>query len=170
MRSGHGLGCLPGRGGTIREEATLDQLDQAFRNPRSPAANVVERIRQWATKDAADLEPELRQRAEAHKAAATRQLGAVGEAEAKSLRRLLEEQHARIAKADAEPDDKQLSLLPELQAEAEQRRRDRRHWKTKLERMTTEIAQEPERVRRSYSIAADRVETVGLVYLWPETN
>jgi hypothetical protein len=135
--------------GTIREEATLDQLDQAFRNPRSPAADVVGRIRQWATQDAADLEPELRQRAEAHKAAATRQLAAVGEAEAKSLRRLLEEQHARIAKADAEPDDKQLSLLPELQAEAEQRRRDRRHWKAKLERMTTEIEQEPERVRRS---------------------
>jgi hypothetical protein len=37
--------------GTVREEATLDQLDHAFRNPRSPAGNVVERIREWATQD-----------------------------------------------------------------------------------------------------------------------
>ncbi|WFU56825.1 DISARM system SNF2-like helicase DrmD [Bradyrhizobium pachyrhizi] len=156
--------------GNVREEATLDQLDQAFRNPRSPAGNVVERIRQLATQDAADLEPELRQRAEAQKAAAIKQLLAVGEAEAKSLRRLLEDQHKRVARADAESDDKQLSLLPELQAEAEQRRRDRRHWKVKLEKLTTEIEQEPERVRRAYSVVADRLETIGLVYLWPETN
>jgi hypothetical protein len=44
---------------------------------------------------------------------------AVGEAEAKSLHRLLVDQRARVAKADAEPDDKQLSFLPEVEAEAE---------------------------------------------------
>jgi len=97
-------------------------------------------------------------------------LVAVGETEAKSLRRLLEDQRAKIAKADAEPDDKQLSFLPDVAAEAEQRRRDRRHWKAKLERLATDIEQEPERVRRSYSVAANRLETIGLVYLWPESN
>jgi hypothetical protein len=59
-----GRGTKPLRSfGTVREEATLDQLDQAFRNPRSPASHVVERIRQWAAHDAADLEPELQRRA-----------------------------------------------------------------------------------------------------------
>ena len=57
-----------------------------------------------------------------------------------------------------------------VEAEAEQRRRDRRHWKAKLERLATDIAQEPERVRRAYSVVADRLETIGLVYLWPESN
>jgi superfamily II DNA or RNA helicase len=156
--------------GTVREEATLDQLDHAFRRPRFPAPNIAERIQRWAAQDATDLEPELQRRAEAQKAAAIKQLVAVGEAEAKSLQRLLEDQRARIAKADAEPDDKQLSFLPDVEAEAEQRRRDRRHWKVKLDRMTTEIGREPERVRRSYTVAADRLETIGLVYLWPETN
>jgi hypothetical protein len=94
----------------------------------------------------------------------------VGETEAKSLQRLLEDQRARVAKADAEPDDLQLSFLPDVEAEAEQRRRDRRYWKAKMERLTTDIAQEPERVRRAYSVAADRLETIGLVYLWPESN
>jgi superfamily II DNA or RNA helicase len=156
--------------GTIREEATLDQLDHALRKPKSPAAQVVDRIRHWAAHDAADLEPELRQRAEAHKSAAITQLVAVGETEAKSLQRLLEDQRARIAKADAESDDRQLSFLPDVEAEAEQRRRDRRHWKVKLEKLATDIEQEPERVRRSYSVAADRLETIGIVYLWPESN
>jgi hypothetical protein len=156
--------------GTIREEATLDQLDQALRRPRSPAVHVIERIRQWAARDAADLEPELERRAEAQKLEAIKQLVVVGDAEAKSLRRLLEDQRSRIAKADAEPDDRQLSLLPEVAAEAEQRRRDRRHWKVKLERLAAEIEQEPERVRGAYSVAADRLETIGLVYLWPESN
>jgi hypothetical protein len=156
--------------GTVREEATLDQLDRALHDPRSPAASIVERIRRWAAHDASDLEPELRRRAEAQKSAAIKQLLAVGEAEAKSLRRLLEDQRARVAKADAEPDDKQLTFLPELQAEAEQRRRDRRHWKTKLERLTADMELEPDRVRRAYTVAADRLETIGLVYLWPVSN
>ena len=156
--------------GTIREEATLDQLDQALRKPKSPPPNVAARIRQWAAQDATDLEVELKRRAEVQKSAAIRQLIEVGETEAKSLQRLLEDQRARVAKADAEPDDLQLSFLPELEAEAEQRRRDRRYWKAKLERLATDIAQEPERVRRAYSVAADRLETIGLVYLWPESN
>jgi hypothetical protein len=82
----------------------------------------------------------------------------------------LQEQHARVGKADAEPDDQQLSFLPDVVAEAEQRRRDRRHWKVKLERLATDIEQELERVRRGYSVVADRLETIGLVYLWPESN
>jgi hypothetical protein len=167
--AGHGTKPLKPFG-TIREEATLDQLDQAFRKPKSPAGRVVERVRQWAAQDAADLQPELQRRAETQKLEASKQLVAVGEAEAKSLKRLLEDQRARIAKADAEPDDRQLSFLPDVEAEAEQRRRDRRHWKAKLERLATDIEQEPARVRGAYSVAADRLETIGLVYLWPESN
>lgn len=154
--------------GTIREEATLEQLDKAFANPSEPALQIIERIRQWAAQDATDLEVELRRRAEAQKAEAIKDLIALGEAEAKSLQRLLEDQRARIAKADAAPEDTQLSLFPD--AEAEQYRRDRRRWKGKLEKLTIDIAQEPERVRQSYSVVADRLETIGLVYLWPESN
>ena len=161
-RSSHSAPCGKKR------PSTSSTRRSAIRDFRLPT--IAERIRRWAAQDAADLEPELQRRAEAQKAAAIKQLLAVGEAEAKSLQRLLEDQRARIAKADAEPDDRQLSFLPDVEAEAEQRRRDRRHWKAKLERLTTDIEQEPERVRRSYSVAADRLETIGLVYLWPETN
>ena len=62
----------------------------------------------------------------------------------------------------------QLTLFDD--AEAEQRRRDRRRWKAKLEKLAKDIAEEPERVRAGYDVVADRLETIGLVYLWPEGN
>jgi hypothetical protein len=154
--------------GAVREGATLEQLDQAFRNPREPPKQIVDRVRKWAAHDAQDLEPELRRRAEARKADAERDLANVGEAEAKAIRRLLEEQRARVAKAEAEPEDPQLSLFENT--EAEQRRRDRRRWKAKLERLAKDIDNEPPRVRAGYNVVADRLETIGLVYLWPEGN
>jgi hypothetical protein len=143
-----------------------DQLRHSRCHP--PPVHVVARIRQWAAQDGPDLEPELRRRADAHKAEAIKDLAALGEMEAKSLRRLLDNQRNRLAKADAEPEDRQLSFFSD--AEAEQRRRDRRHWKAKLDRLATDIEHEPERVRQSYSVVADRLEIVGLVYLWPEGN
>ena len=60
--------------------------------------------------------------------------------------------------------------MPDVAAEAEQRRRDRRHWKAKLQRLASEIEEEPGRVRAGYYVVADRLETIGLVYLWPEGN
>jgi hypothetical protein len=110
----------------------------------------------------------LRRRAEARKAEAIRDLAAVGDGEARAIRRLLEDQRARVAKADAAPEDLQLTLFDE--AEAEQRRRDRRRWKAKLEKLAKDVAEEPERVRGGYNVVADRLETIGLVYLWPEGN
>lgn len=47
-----------------REAATLVQLEEAFRTARVPARQIVDRIRQYAAQDAADLEPELRVRAD----------------------------------------------------------------------------------------------------------
>lgn len=154
--------------GPTREAATLAQLEEAFRAARVPPQNIVDRIRRYAAQDVADLEPELRARADEAKAAAMKDLARIAETEANSLRRLLEEQRARIAKADAEPDEKQMSFLPEIAEEIEQRRRDRRHWKAKLERLASEIETGPQRVRESYTVVADRLETIGLVYLWSE--
>ncbi len=154
--------------GSIREEATLDQLQTALANPRPPPPGVTGRIRGWAAKDAADLESELHSRAAAQREAVIKHLSARGEAEANALRRLLQDQHDRVGKAEAQPDSPQLALFPD--EEAEQRRRERTHWRRKLVSLTEQIATEPARVRDSYTIRADRIETVGLLYLWPETG
>lgn len=151
------------------EEATLDQLEQALRENRTPTSAIVERLRASAIRDAGDLEPELSRRAEARRAEVAGELVAVGEQEAEALRKLLVDQRERIAKREAAFDDRQLSLEFD-QVEAEQARRDRRRWQAKYERLAREIATEPERVRSSYDVVADRLEIVGLVHLWPKSN
>jgi len=43
-------------------------------------------------------------------------------------------------------------------------------WSTRLELFNRDIKHEPKRIREFYEVRATRVEPVGLVYLWPETN
>jgi len=151
------------------EEATLDQLEQALRDNRSPPPPTVDRLRASALRDAADLEPELTRRADARRKEVIHELVAVGEEEADALRKLLVDQRDRIAKCEAAFDDRQLSLEFD-QVEAEQVRRDRRRWQAKFDRLARDIAAEPERVRRGYDVVADRLEIVGLMHLWPRSN
>ena len=43
-------------------------------------------------------------------------------------------------------------------------------WRRRLEQFTRDLEREPQRIRDFYEVRAKRVEPVGLVYLWPETN
>jgi superfamily II DNA or RNA helicase len=164
-----------GRKGALRpfgergEEATLDQLEQALRENRTPPRATVERLAASAVRDAGDLEPELRRRAKARQQVVAGELAAIGEQEAEALRKLLADQRKRIAAREAKFDDRQLTLELD-RAEAEQVRRDRRRWQGKYDRLAKEIETEPERVRRGYDVVADRLEIVGLVHLWPKSN
>jgi hypothetical protein len=153
--------------GTAGETTTMAQLEQALRDPRRAPTVATERVRSWAAKDAGDLEPELHRRAREMREEVKVELAARGDAQAASLHELLVQQRGKIETEDAKPDDPQLSLFNE---EAEQRRRDRAHWKRKLQELDDEIAGEPARVRDSYAVRADRVEVVGLLYLWPASN
>ena len=45
-----------------------------------------------------------------------------------------------------------------------------RAWRLRLEQFDHDLASEPDRIRDFYQVRARRVEPVGLVYLWPETN
>ena len=45
-----------------------------------------------------------------------------------------------------------------------------RAWRTRLEQFHRDIEAEPARLRRFYEVHAQRVEPIGLVYLWPESN
>ena len=45
-----------------------------------------------------------------------------------------------------------------------------RSWRIRLEQFDRDLEQEPQRIRDFYEVRATRIEPVGLVYLWPETN
>ena len=152
------------------EETTLDQLEDALRDTRRPPAMALARVRALAHKDIEDLAPDLKQRAEQRIEQVKRDLVTNGEREANSLRQLLEAQRDRIRKAQSGFDPNQLMLPGVADEERRQREADRRHWAVRLERLERELADEPVRVRACYEVRADRLEPVGLVYLWPVTG
>ena len=45
-----------------------------------------------------------------------------------------------------------------------------RSWRTRLEQFERDLETEPDRIRDFYEVRATRLEPVGMVYLWPESN
>ncbi|HRQ82572.1 MAG TPA: helicase-related protein, partial [Azospirillaceae bacterium] len=156
--------------GASGEETTMDQLQDALRQARDPLTGVIERIRPYTPKDAADLRPELERRAASRLAAVTKDLAARGEEEANALAALLSSQADRIVKAVKGYDPRQFALPLILEEERRQKERERRRWDERLAEIERERATEPARVRDSYAPVAHRLEPVGLVYLWPASN
>ena len=111
--------------GESGEERTLNQLEEALRDAacrrrrwRSPAS------RRWSSATSPICVPTLERIADERLAKVKVELAKRGEAEAKSLAELLEQQRKRIAKATAEFDPNQL-LLPGI-GDEERRERDGR--------------------------------------------
>lgn len=93
----------------------------------------------------------------------------LGSKEAEVLRKLLEAQRERIMKKVNDPGLDQLPL--DLGGdEQRQLNADRRHWAQRLNELEAEIRGEPERVRRGYDVVAERLEPIGLVYIWPRSG
>jgi hypothetical protein len=46
----------------------------------------------------------------------------------------------------------------------------KRYWENRLEQLREELKTEPQRIADIYKVKAQRVEPVGLVYLWPVTG
>ena len=66
----------------------------------------------------------------------------------------------------------ELSERPDPKHDDERRQleSDMRSWRTRLQQFDRDLEREPRRIREFYEVRAQRVEPVGLVYLWPETN
>jgi hypothetical protein len=94
-----------------------------------------------------------------------------GEREEKDLRETLERQRERVREelTRHEREFKQLTL-DFGEDEKRQLESDMRAWRIRLEQFDRDLEREPGRVREFYEVRARRVEPVGLVYLWPETN
>jgi hypothetical protein len=116
----------------------------------------------------AELLPHLEKRGGELAEGATRKLIERGAKEAQVMRTILEDQKKRIAATLETNRDRTPDLFnPE---EVRQLEANRRHWGRRLRDLEKELLAEPERIRGIYVVKAQRVEPVGLVYLWPETN
>src|SRR5262249_8640234 len=151
------------------ERDTLQLLEQALLKPGQPANEEgLRQLQAAAPGDVVELLPHLELRGRELAEGATRLLVDRGEREARAMRDILEQQNKRI-EATAK---KNRDLSPGLfdQEEMRQLDADRRHWARRLRDIEQELRTEPQRIRDLYVVKAQRVEPVGLVYLWPVTG
>jgi hypothetical protein len=155
--------------GREAELNTLHLLEQSLLKPGQPANDVVLRqLLAAAPRDVTELLPHLERRGREVGEGAVRRLMERGEKEARAMRAILEDQRKRIAATAEVRRDVQPGLFDE--EEMRQLEADRRHWGRRLAELERELTTEPDRVRGVYVVKAQRVEPVGLVYLWPVTG
>jgi hypothetical protein len=85
------------------------------------------------------------------------------------MKTILEEQKKRVTETAGKFKDPQL-MLDFNDDEQRQLESNKRHWEKRLRAIGQELASEPERIRALYEVKAQRIEPVGLVYLWPLTG
>ncbi|MYB37480.1 MAG: DEAD/DEAH box helicase [Gammaproteobacteria bacterium] len=151
------------------EGLSLSLLEKSL-GSRAPAPNEViqRRLLSAAPQDVMELRPQLQEVGEAFAEDATKLLAQRGNAEAEELRATLERQrdHVRNELADRQ-------AQPQFgfdQQETAQLDADMRHWQTRLDAFDRDLEDEPSRIRAFYKVRAKRIEPIGIVYLWPESN
>lgn len=158
------------------ETKTLELLkDSLLPQPGRGVQKIVQaKLQEVAPRDVQELRPHLDARCEQYAAEARQKLQDRGEAEAKAMRQILENQQKHIASTAARyaKTEAQLKLdfgdAPE--EELRQLKANQRHWHDRLQRLARELESEPSRIRELYEIKAQRIEPIGLVYLWPVTG
>ena len=155
------------------ETRTLDLLEQSLTGRLDWTPHDVIRARLLATapRDVEELLPQLQPRAQELAALATRKLRERGEREARDLDETLRRQRERIVEEldRHEGRFKQITLAFD-EEERRQLQSNMRYWRKRLDQFDRDLEQEPRRIRAFYEVQAQRVEPVGVVYLWPETN
>ena len=155
------------------ELRTLDLFEEALtgNGMRLPHETIQDRLLETASQDIQDLLPQLEPRAEELASIAVERLAERGAREEQDLRETLERQRDRVVLELTRYDREFTQLTLGFDAkERQQVETNMRGWRRRLEQFETDLEEEPVRLREFYEVQARRVEPVGLVYLWPETN
>ncbi len=155
------------------ETKTLELLERSLGTPstHAPDPAIGNKLLAAAPRDIEELLPQLEPRAKELAATAIQQLRLRGEREENELRGILEAQRTRVRDelAKHDRDFNQLTLDFDID-EVRQMESNMRAWRTRLRQFDRDLEHEPPRIRGFYEVRATRIEPVGLVYLWPETN
>jgi hypothetical protein len=155
------------------EAKTLDLLERSLggHHIHAPGEVIQCRLLDSAPRDIEELLPQLEPRAEELATLAIQKLAQRGAREEKDLRETLERQRDRVREelAKNEGEFEQLTLEFGVE-EKRQLESDMRSWRVRLDQFNHDLEHEPQRIRAFYEVRAKRIEPVGLVYLWPETN
>ncbi len=149
------------------EQKTLDLLQQALLTTGTPNDTIEKMLRNAVGQDIEELLPHLQQRGEEYALEAVQKLQKRGQDESRQMRALLESQRQHITEKKLETSQRTLPFDGE---ELRQFNADRRQWDKRLDQLEIESATEPARIQDIYAIKAQRIEPVGIVYLWPSSE
>ena len=159
--------------GKATEAKTLELLDQSLSisGARMPSRTVQSNLLESAPRDIGELLAYLERKAKEAADRAEARLAERGAIEERNLALVLNQQRDRVqAELDNQSRaEKQLRL----EFSAEERKQIQANigaWKRRIAAFDRDIEVEPRRVREHYNVTTRRVEPLGLVYLWPETN
>jgi len=155
------------------KDEVLDELEKSLGDPQLSDVDpkLLAQFQAYAAQDVADLRPHLEQRSLTLKERAIRELTQRGEREAKAMVDLLQSQKQRIQKELPGKQEAVKQLTLEFsEAERRQLKLDVQSLEDRLTKIDRELETEPLRIRQAYEVQADRIEPVGLVYLWPVSN
>jgi superfamily II DNA or RNA helicase len=155
------------------ETKTLELLEKSIAESAQHMPNDViqSRLLTSAARDIGELLPQLEPRAKELAALAVDRLHKRGEREAADLTETLQRQRDRVRQelVRNEGEFQQLTLGFD-EDEKRQLESNMRSWRVRLDQFDRELTQEPQRIQDFYEVRAQRIEPVGLVYLWPESN
>ena len=150
------------------ELKTMDLLEKALLSSGTPNETIEATLRHSVSRDIEELLPHLQERGLEYAKEATEKLSKRGEDESRQMRTLLESQRKHILEMKLEDSQRVLKFGDE---ELRQLNADRRHWNNRLDKLETELKDEPDRIKDIYRIrSAPRIEPVGIVYLWPASE
>ncbi len=158
------------------ETKTLFMLDESLLKAGSMVVSPESQqlLCQSAVRDIEELLPHLQQRGNEYAADANRKLSQRAEAESSTMRTILETQRKHIIesiKKHEKINPNQLKFdFADREDELHQLESNKRYWSKRLDMLQGELQSEPDRVRSLYAVQAQRIEPVGLVYLWPVTR
>jgi hypothetical protein len=155
------------------ETKTLDVLERSLSDSGRPmpGATIQRKLLDAAPRDIEELLPQLEPRSEELAALAIKKLRQRGEREERDLRETLERQRERVREELAKHEGAVEQLTLDFdEDEKRQLESDMRSWRTRLSQFDHDLEREPQRIREFYEVRVQRIEPVGLVYLWPETN
>jgi superfamily II DNA or RNA helicase len=150
------------------ELKTLDLLEKALLSSGTPNETIEATLRHAVSRDINELLPHLQERGLDYAKEATEKLSKRGEDESRQMRTLLESQRKHILEKKLEDSQRVFKFGDE---EQRQLNADRRHWNNRLDKLETELKDEPDRIKDIYRIrSSPRIEPVGIVYLWPASE
>ena len=153
------------------ESKALDLLEQALLKKGGKIdSTIATKLQTSGPRDIEELLPHLQARCEALAKEAAALLLKRGDDEAQAMREILNSQKKRISETVRKRADESQALLKFDDDESRQLEADKRHWARRLTALDSEIVSEPARIREIYQVKAQRIEPIGLVYLWPVTG